>query len=591
MGVSHEHSIFKRSHPRLVERLEVTDSFTHETLDQLLDQYRGSQIESKGMFTLDPQRARELLGRFRLKHPDEYILHLLSFLIGAGSTSVNVDLSDSFVTTLIGAGAVVDEDIIRSPFAAFARSGTEPHLAELGIGLNAFLSATDRRVELGSANLVSTFQGCEVKILDSTESKAGIRILCRRSDKPRSRQEEAFIRRSFRWSPISIFVGEEDITVPVGDGPSVFELHLHNEKYPLRFTDEAALRIEKPVWAGFSALLRIGPPNGRLLILTMGRCFEKPTPWTFWQASLPVDIVINSDRLKTDLSHQAIVEDQKYHNLLASLKSQLLKVLEELLVQESPCLESEAIGNLFVEQLFQSGRADLALDLQTRLCKRFARIPDTLARGLAVFRLGLIQQSLQMPDGVSNLRYGASLLGSLEDEKSFATFWGKIRARMVFAPNEADLPPLVALVAQAGGEDVHEPCYRWLSMREADQESRLEARVKLIKALLQKGAGTAAGEEIDAALAEIGPEATVAGSGFVVKILELRAELSLKNGHLEESVQHLQELLNLLVERFGRRSTRLGLTLKRLALLAEERGGKKKSRQWRRWIRSLRLRE
>lgn len=567
----------------------MTQRTKYNTLEQLLHEYKQNGVDSEGQFTLNPIRARELLEQFQLPEPSHYALHLLCFLVGAGAKSIEI-FSTRTQLRFEAPGASLDKETLSSPFSVLLRSAAEPHLSELALGLNAFLGQEKGAVELRFQQWVAHYTHKNITLDEKSSSKvltieAGARFHENGVDR-----ELALIREYFRWSPVPIKINGQSLPCPYPSGPSEgIQVHLENQDYPLLLESGEANRLSKKIEAPFSALIRLWRHRPSLRIVHLGRVYDCELPWTFFLPGWQVDITVNSDRFKKDLSQQSILGNDIYHNLLLTLRVQLEQACQMLLKQTPALSASENLIDDLVEHLFLKGNVELALDFQRRLSQSLSLNRDLLQAGKALYRLALMEKSLGQEQAAHKLQLGKGMLEGLRSPEPGEPKWSILKANMAFNSKAPHIEPQVQnlLLAADTPAVVKEQCYRWL-LRQGHQDPLTQSwqLVCLARQVYEAGRAAEAEELLDGSQ-KLLPSSASGHSQRDFDALELRAEIAVSRGQLEKALELFGRLLAQLMEKFGQYSLKLGVTLERLVALLECAGKRKEAKEYKAWSRRL----
>ena len=567
----------------------MTQHTKYNTLEQLLHEYKQNGVDSEGQFTLNPLRARELLEQFQLPEPSYYALHLLSFLVGAGAESIAISSTRSLIR-FEAPGASLQKEIISSPFSVLLRSAAEPYLSELALGLNAFLGQQKGTVEIRYQQWLALYSHKSIAVSDESSSEVLSIVAKARFPENGLDRELDLIREYFRWSPVPIKINGLSMPCPFPAGHSEgLQVQLEHEDYPLLLESREENRLRKKIDAPFSALIRLWRHRPCLRIVQLGRVYQSELPWSFFLPGWQVDITVNSDRFKKDLSQQSILRNDIYHNLLLTLRVQLEQACQVLLSQTPALSGSEHLVDDFVEHLFLKGSNEMAFDFQRRLGQSLALSRDRLQAGKALYRLALMEKALGRENAAHKLQLGKSMLEGLMGTDPREPKWAILKANMAFNSNAPHVEPQVQnlLLASDTPAVVKEQCYRWL-LRQGHQDSLTQSWQLLCLARQVYEAGRAAeAEELLERSHQIMPGSASSPTQRDFDVLELRAEIAVSRGHLEKALELMGRLLALLMEKYGQYSLKLGLTLERLAALLECAGKKKEAKEYKAWSRRL----
>lgn len=550
----------------------VAERNRYDSLDQLLSDYRRSGVDSEGQFTLNPSRAREMLEQFQLPEPAHYALHLVSFLVGAGAASVRFDSTTDGIRFL-GVRACIAASERVSPFSALLRSDVDPYLSELALGLNALLGmgglaelhSSDGMVRYGP----DRFESCEDQACHD-----GLLLVVRGAGN--GEREKQLIAEHLALCPIPLELDGRELAKPSWTRATL-QVALCNPRYPLPEIPAAPVEIRREIQAPFSAVLRLGRESSGVRLLQLGRLYLAAAPWRCQLPGWQVEIVVNSDCFRKDLSQQSIRVDRLYQNLFEALRQQLEKALLSFPIGPGWDDEVEALWDDATGELFRKGRAHAALERQSLLVKHLEHAPDSPTKGNALHRLGQLLDSVQPGKGRRYSELGKEILAQH------------------CPPSEANLRLLKASMAYSAGPELESAVRAMSQDQQACPEDRLRCllwlrdhrseaspstyHLEIAQLLYQLRRPGLALAELDAHPMEDGR--MEAGE------LELRAGIYADLGQPERAVECLGRLLALQREQHGQYSLKLGMTLSALVALLEHLGQNRQAREYRDWSRRL----
>ena len=552
----------------------MANSHQEETLDRLLDDYRQSGVDSEGVFTLNPTRAREMLEQFQLPEPAYNALHLTSFLIGAGANEVRVSLHKGGLE-YVAKGAGLPEEAMASPFSALLKSRVEPYLSELALGLNAILGQKVT-VELSSAGRTAHYHPDEIEMREGT---TGPDLTLRVN--VGGERELQLIAEHFALSPIPVLISGQAVASCDPWAKATLQISLENTSYPLCATPHSALTVRKSTSARFSALLRVGREARGVRVLHLGRLYSAVLPWECGLRGWQVEVLLNTDRLQKDLTQQSLRENETFRNIFATLQQQLERALLDLPLSAWQDEESQALWDSVVAALSRT-RKEEAMARQTSLLRILETAPAGLEKANALLRLGLMQNLTRAGSGAVNLDAAKTILAKLDP-------WQKervlVKARMTFARPTPELEKTVSALAndsRATGEEKLEALH-WLRERKAESAHLCALYTNRIAQQLHRlGRPGLALRELDTI-----DSVSSADEGIAAKSLEVRAAALAGLGHFGKALESLGQLLNIEREQHGQYSPRLGLTLTRMSVLLEHLGKPKQAKEYREWSQRL----
>lgn len=561
----------------------------YTTLDQLLHDYRQDGVDSEGEFTLNPIRARELLEQFQLPEPAHYAVHMVSFLIGAGAKGIYASSSRDQIR-YEAAGAEMEFSTLKSPFSVLLQSGAKPHLSELALALNTILGQPESTVEIFFGEWRAVYTQNDIQVEDAPNTELLTIVVHARFGPKGEDRELRFIQEAFRWAVIPIAVNGKRIHQALQSHQDEgLEIHLQNREYPLILGNNVGHRVEKQVKANFSALIRIGRHKPGLRIVFLGRDYSKPLPWKYQVPGWQVEVTINTDCLKKDLSQQDILENDKFKNLLAAVRAQLEWATAYILLQQPPPKTAEPLVDDLLEQMYKSGRTDDVLQYQVKLVQVLGLNNDNWTKGKAMLRLAMIQDARGTADA-SQKRMALELLEGEQNSDPVEPHWTILKAKMAFAAASHELVKDVNKFLNRSRVPLalREHCYRWL-IREGQQDPRLLAcyRVDLARQVFETGRPAEALAELDAASRFPEGDFLKESTEYSLKAAQLRGEIAAQAGQMEKALKHIGEYLNGLRDNYGQYSLKLGTPLEQLALILDHLGQKKQAAEYRAWSKRL----
>ena len=557
------------------------------SLQGMLEELRQAGVDSEGQFTLNPARARELLEQFQLPDVAHYLLHLCSFLVGAGARAIHLEPKRSGLL-LEAPGAKIDEQSLRSPFSVLLKSSAEPQLGELAIGLNSFLSLDKAVVKMSYQSLSGTYKRDAIEVDDLSNEVSDLSIMLQpRIPKERDIQ---MLAHHFRFAPIAI--KSKGITLnPAFDRNDVaFEFHIKNDDYPLPEQKSDVNRLCKENRAKFSALLEFTQGPGELNFIHLGRVYQKQTDWSFFLPSWELRMTVNSDQLQKDLSQQGILEDQRFENLVDYLRIQCEECCQSLLQDLPPPQGSEELVDDLIKSLYYSDHQKVAIAYQKQIASHYALKPESVLKGRAQYRLALMQESAGVVELNSKSKFARANLFRAHSSLEFEPAWSALKAELDFTPRAAELPLKVHDMLKRAYDQapIQEHCFRWLLEHDTSNPGNsVIRRVDLAGAMKLGGKLHKALGVLNLVLGDWGLP-TLRGNPFYhARALELCAEIYAELGQFEQSLEFFGQQLNVLRERHGQYSLSLGLTLEKIATLLDYLGRKKQAREYRAWSKRL----
>ena len=556
-------------------------------LDELIDEYRQDGVDSEGHFTLNPARGKELLEKFQLPEPALYVLHILSFLIGAGATQILIKSSKAGLQ-IQAPGAVASEEAVRSPFSVLLKNSAEPFRSEWAMGLNTLLAQPEGKAQLTSGCCSGTYTGGSIEFEELEETSTLQISLWPRMEGER---ELELVREHFKYSPVPIKIDGISLAKKRYFKPLVgLEVHLKNGRYPLVLASNEQNRIEKVMEAPFSALISIGKHAPVFRVICLGRSFEQVLPWGIQVSGWCVQVTVCSDQFEKDLSQQNLLLDTRLANLQSALRVQCEQATEFLLTHVPPLSGSEILVDDLVESEFHRGDKKKALLFQRKLAKAYALKSATLSKGKALYRLALIEQRLNERSPGLNTEFAKEGLLGIRCSEQSEPQWSVLKAQLAFSqPHTALIQRAVDWQDDLGNSSESlEYVSRWiLALADSSWEQKRASRIGLARQLFASDRVFDAIAEIELALE--GPEKELSADMVNHRqALELGGEMYAELGLLEPSITHFARLLDFQSrEMYGEHSKELGLTLKRLAHLLRLAGKTRQAKEYEAWSQRL----
>ena len=536
-----------------------------QTLDQLLSDYRRNGVDSEGQFTINPARAREMLEQFQLPEPAYYALHFVSFLIGAGATSVSIEQAGGGLRFL-APGAQLVPAVAASPFSALLKSDVEPYLSELALGLNTILGQ-QARVELVADGLSALYTPDGIELFDK-ESCRFVSLTVSGGSSSGQREVE-LIGQHFALSPVPIQLAGVSLSQPAAWSPAVLQVALTNDAYPLPSLPDSPLHRHRSTRARLSAVLRVGRQASGVRVLHLGRLYTLALPWGCALPGWQVEVVLNTDRLRKDLTQQALRDNDTFKNMFAMLQQQLEMALSDLPVAAWHNGEAQALWDGVIEAMVHQGRKAQAVERQALLLRNVETAPVGPEKANALLRMGWLRNLSKAGSGAQNLQQAETILSRLQEPKQAGRI--RVKTRMAFSNVTPELRSAVVDLATDPGAPPQEriEAYRWLREREQGDHEPALYSCRMAQLLYELGRSSLALHELDASPVSDDPR--------------LLAAL----GHFERALESLGQLLALQREQYGQYSMRLGLTLTRLAAVLEHLGKTKQAEEYREWSQRL----
>lgn len=324
------------------------------------------RVEAQGGFTIDPEQAREKLRHYQLADPHRYVLLLVEAAILLGADKLEFEIDSDDVHLRFG-GAVLEHAQLENIYASlFAQAEQLALLApeqlsrlrglqQLGFALNSAMALNPRFarvVSIGADGRGSALElhpsapdslarvdaqppGNHVHVKD--RFRIGLVVEFLRSLDGRL-TEAVLLREHCRWSRTPVFVNGE----PISSATAEFDADVWSVVDVLdegRVVGRAALGLHTPAAAGHSQLER---PSAELLCngVFIETCSLEGRTVSGLRA------IVDSRRLRKDVSQTKLVHDADYEAVLAQIRvaqDQLIHRLAERCVAGSAPAWTDAV--------------------------------------------------------------------------------------------------------------------------------------------------------------------------------------------------------------------------------------------------------
>ena len=279
--------------------------------DDLIAALQGAgRVESEGSFSFDREKAREKLRTFQVAEPQRYVLHLVALATLKGATRLEIECdSDDLIARFDGAPLTAEDldDLYNSSFAA-ARTDHQRARQQLAIGLHAALALNPRHVRLisgageGAVTMLARHDEADV-IGTATAATPGTQIHVKQRFRPGlmvrfvrhlrgTLAEATWLRERGRYASLPISLNGERIS----EGLELADA-------------EHVQRGEQGSCRGVAGLLPARGGSGVIRLVRHGVWIcDEAREW------LPDGLVavVASDRLRTDLSGDKVVQDEEH---------------------------------------------------------------------------------------------------------------------------------------------------------------------------------------------------------------------------------------------------------------------------------------
>ena len=494
-------------------------------LSQYLEQ---GELDSHGKFTMDPVRARELLRDYALPDARDYVLSLVSFLVGMKAGKIVVTgFSDRL--EIRAEGLVLAAEVLANPLEGLFSGRSQPVLRELALGMNAALGLA-RRVLLRSGGLEGRY---DQKFVVAEVGGEGTVVVV---ECPPTGELQA-VEAGFRECAAEVWVQGKQVSTPLAAPNDCFVLELAGSglwlsEHPTRHVVAHPAPLQASCW--------IGDFPSRCCWVYLGRSYSTPMPWTL--AELGLQLWIACDQLERDLSLRKIVENDRYQRICEYIREQLARGLDEVVELFLGGWRPPALRPLVIHALEQAATKNqpaLALELQQALGS---------ATPLDRFRLALLERTA-LP----------------EIEGTASQLWEAARAHLaVRGPLHHQTSRLLFQAGEkaygCGDFALAARCYGpYLANDPVRSE---EIRAQYGACLLHEGKLHEARHHLTQAVRGRGQQEWVSAA------MENLAAVEAALGYPQEALDLLVEVLSRRQGRVGNRSPELGLVLRKLAALS-----------------------
>lgn len=285
--------------------------------DDLLRSFRDEgEWESQGSFTLDPGKVWQKLGQFALSDPRRYLLHLISWAVGCGASSVEIshergllrvvphgiDVSAAHLPRMVS-GETPDSPAWRDLLIATASASRLP-------GARVTLQAAGTRLLADADGLRLEARGVETEVSWQLEEEVSRlfdwvgRLLGDQTP------EIALVRELCAYCEVPVLVGGEPIALPLRLPPIRKALHLAGPGLPVAPEQLATGDIEtRPSPGPYSCLVLASTTEilpTRAIYIVRGVTFERPPLQLYGENFVAL---VNAPHLEKDLSGEGLVDN------------------------------------------------------------------------------------------------------------------------------------------------------------------------------------------------------------------------------------------------------------------------------------------
>lgn len=298
-------------------------------LESLLDEYRtGGAVESSGSFTFNPERAREMLARYRFEQPEQYILPLVASLVAGGASYVRIKQHDRTLTFEADTRRLEEDELTR--LYSYLLDNRNEQVRHLALAVNAARALELETLVLEQAGLRVDFlpetpslarhQGQAHTVIRLERRKKG--FFARSTEAP----ERNLLAKHCHYAPIPIELDGRCLSGPIRLTDGLAWRHLHNPDLPLIAQSPGqGQSLVKPSPGPFSAVMTVGAPRqSEIVVVRHGLTHAVPIKWKGCRA------IVCDPALTTDLTGMKVVRNQAWKSLLKMLWEEYLDTLHQL---------------------------------------------------------------------------------------------------------------------------------------------------------------------------------------------------------------------------------------------------------------------
>jgi tetratricopeptide (TPR) repeat protein len=532
--------------PRAACHKGRTSHFLSQNLEDYLDRLQGqAQVDSSGVFTLDPLRARELLRDFALLEVEDSCLCFVSALIGLGATSLKVEQKGK-VLVILAEGAHLSRELLANPLRGLFLRPSPAAERELALGLNACLAQA--RVQISSGEWVAHCSDSQFSVQARAPGPTRLQVEGLAYDLKRLSQH-------FAGSPAELTV----------QGRSLPSLGCTGSWRVGLLSQQEVAGSWRRQWESEVDFIHLHPaplevwiqpssqPSARLQYL--GRDYPLAP---LWKGGPAVEVRLVCDRLDRDLGLAQLVENERHSQILEYVRQEWMAALEAM---AESALQHQLPSRLWplmgycVECLAAAGQHSSALALQQAVHQGDSPVHN--------YRLQLLsgrEPRLDWP------RY---LL------KDLAELWRASRA--LRGPQHPETLRLVGLCL-SGSLDEGQHALAVECFEHVQAPLSPKRRGEMALAYWEMGQLEAAHFHLQQALKQAEP------GQWSTPLMEQLAEVQCQLGQPRAAAATLAELLRWRQQEYGQQSRRLGPLLSQLKLLCVHLGDAKLARHYQEWM-------
>lgn len=412
-----------------------------EALEDFLDDYRQEgEVDSRGSFTVAGERAQELLGELRFADPARYALNVVATAVLSGASCCSLEES--------GSEAVFSWDSVYTPnqltdLFSHLLGGADPALRELAV-------AVKSAQQLGASVSLAVWEGdrghsYHFKGKTQTDRRfdwQGAPVTRLRVDygwRPRSAvrwfrrlmderlPEGRYLSTRCGYSPIPILLGGFSVNCGLGSDDRIGSCRLGEPPQICHhYRPTASMQLESEVdgWVFLGRGGDVSYGDSRLHIILNGVDYVGKLGNAYGH----VEAYVWTQQLRTDLSYSGIVQEARFHQLLAEVERASAALAREWLATRDPNERNRGLYARVARDFASEGSLALADGRLQKLADFFLANKDPrraagVLRELAAikYRLGqfkpahtLLNQALELTDREEQTAAFCSCLANVE---------------------------------------------------------------------------------------------------------------------------------------------------------------------------------